>query len=180
MVLFVLGAGQHLDQLCTGPDQLPNLCTPNLFRHPGSSPLYSRGQMMLSIGDLVVDVTIVPEGPLRVDDDNPSRIRIGGGGQAANFCAWAASLGEPARLLTRVGGDAIGSRLVAELEQGGVDVRAVWAEEPTGVIAVLVGPDGERTFARQAGASTRLRPEDLEPGWLEGVRLLHLPGYALY
>ena len=136
--------------------------------------------MIAAIGELVLDVTIAPRGPWRVDDDQEAEIRIGGGGQAANFCAWAASLGEPARLLTRVGGDAIGSRLVAELEQGGVDVRAVWAEEPTGVIAVLVGPDGERTFARQAGASTRLRPEELEPGWLDGVRLLHLPGYALY
>ncbi len=59
--------------------------------------------MMLSIGDLVLDITIMPERPLLVDDDNPARIRLGGGGQAANFCAWAAELGEPARLITRVG-----------------------------------------------------------------------------
>jgi sugar/nucleoside kinase (ribokinase family) len=72
--------------------------------------------MILSIGDLVLDITIVPEGRLRPDDDNPAVIRVGGGGQAANFCAWAAALGSPVRLVTRVGDDDRGRRLVAELE----------------------------------------------------------------
>src|SRR5260370_962916 len=93
-----------------------------------------------SLGDLVVDITIVPEGPLRVDDDNPARIRIGGGGQAANFCAWTASIGEPARLITRVGDDDSGPRLVGELSGVGVEVRPIYAPEPTAVIAVLVPP----------------------------------------
>ena len=52
--------------------------------------------------------------------------------------------------------------------------------EPTGAIAVLVGPRGERTFATQRGASTRLRPEDLQEEWFEGARLLHLPAYSLF
>jgi sugar/nucleoside kinase (ribokinase family) len=136
--------------------------------------------LMAAIGELVLDVTIAPEGPWRVDDDQEAEIRIAGGGQAANFCAWAASLGEPARLLTRIGDDAVGHRLVAELELGGVEVHAVVGEEPTGVIAVLVGPGGERTFARQRGASTQLRPEQVRDEWVEGVRLLHVPGYALF
>src|SRR3984893_2643675 len=54
---------------------------------------YSRPLLMLSIGDLVLDITIVPEARLRVDDDNPAQISVGGGGQAAKFCAWAAQLG---------------------------------------------------------------------------------------
>jgi sugar/nucleoside kinase (ribokinase family) len=100
--------------------------------------------VILSIGDLLLDITIVPEGPLRPDDDRPARIDLGGGGQAANFCAWAAALGEPVRLVTRVGDDARGKQLVAELEARGVEVCAVWAAEPTGAIAVLVAPDGQR------------------------------------
>ncbi len=55
--------------------------------------------MILSIGDLLLDITIVPSGPLRPDDDNPARIDLGGGGQAANFCAWAAALEAPGRSL---------------------------------------------------------------------------------
>ncbi len=141
---------------------------------------YSRALMMLSIGDLVLDVTIVTEGKLRADDDNPASITMGGGGQAANFCAWAAKVGEPARLITRVGDDDGGHLLVAEMETLGVDVHAIWAAQPTGVIAVLVGPSGERTMATQRGASTGLRPDDLREAWFEGVRLIHVPAYSLF
>ncbi len=136
--------------------------------------------MILSLGDLVVDITIVPEGPLRVDDDNPARIRIGGGGQAANFCAWTASMGEPARLVTRVGDDDSGHRLVGELRGVGVEVRPIYAPEPTGVIAVLVDPGGTRTMATQRGASTGLRAEDLREEWFTDVRLIHVPAYSLF
>ena len=135
---------------------------------------------MLSIGDLVMDITIVPEGPLRVDDDNPSSITFGGGGQAANFCAWASKLGEPVRLVTRVGDDNAGRMLVAEIEEAGVDVCAVWAAEPTGAIAVLVGPDGQRTMATQRGATVDLRPHDLHAEWFKGVELIHVPAYSLF
>jgi ribokinase len=136
--------------------------------------------MILSIGDLVLDITIVPQGRLLPDDDNPAVIRVGGGGQAANFCAWAAALGSPVRLVTRVGDDDRGRRLVAELEALGVEVFAVWGAEPTGMIAVLVGPSGERTMATQRGASAGLRPNDLRKPWFGGVNLIHVPAYSLF
>ena len=136
--------------------------------------------MILSIGDLVLDITIVPQGRLRPDDDNPAVIRVGGGGQAANFCAWAAALGSPVRLVTRVGDDDRGRRLVAEVEALGVEVFAVWGADPTGMIAVLVGPNGERTMATQRGASAGLRPHDLRKPWFRGVNLIHVPAYSLF
>ena len=136
--------------------------------------------MILSIGDLLLDITIVPDGPLRPDDDRPARIGVGGGGQAANFCAWAAALGEPVRLVTRVGDDDRGRRLVSDLEARGVEVCAVWADEPTGAIAVLVGADGANAMATQRGASVGLRPEDLVESWFEGVQLIHVPAYSLF
>ena len=136
--------------------------------------------MILSIGDLLLDITIIPDGPLRPDDDRKSRIGVGGGGQAANFCAWAAALGEPVRLVTRVGDDDRGRRLVADLEARGVEVCPVWADEPTGAIAVLVGPDGQRSMATERGASVGLRPDDLVQSWFEGVQLIHVPAYSLF
>jgi len=136
--------------------------------------------LILSIGDLLLDITIIPDGPLRPDDDRKSRIGVGGGGQAANFCAWAAALGEPVRLVTRVGDDDRGRRLVADLEARGVEVCPVWADEPTGAIAVLVGPDGQRSMATERGASVGLRPDDLVQSWFEGVQLIHVPAYSLF
>ena len=134
----------------------------------------------MSIGDLLLDITVVPERPLQPDDDTPAAITLGGGGQAANFCAWIAALGDPARLVTRVGDDENGRRLVADLEARGVEVRAVWAAEPTGAIAVLVDQDGRRTMATQRGASVGLRPDDLEEGWFRDTRLIHVPAYSLF
>ena len=136
--------------------------------------------MIVSIGDLLLDIAIVPEGPLQPDDDSPAAITLGGGGQAANFCAWTAALGEPARLVSRVGDDETGRRLVADLESRGVEVRAVWAAEPTGAIAVLVSPDGRRAMATQRGASVGLSPEDLQEAWFRDARLLHVPAYSLF
>jgi sugar/nucleoside kinase (ribokinase family) len=128
----------------------------------------------------VLDVTIVPVANLRSGDDQDALISLGGGGQAANFCAWASSLGESARLITRLGDDVISRLLVGELERGGVEVLAVRGPEPTGVVVVLVGPGGERTFARQRGASNGLRREDVRESWLADVGLLHVPAYALF
>ena len=136
--------------------------------------------MILSIGDLLLDITIVPDGPLRPDDDRTAKITLGGGGQPANFCSWAAALGEPVRLITRVGDDENGRKLVAELEAHGVEVCATWAPEPTGAIAVIVSPDGGRSMATQRGASVGLRPDDLLEAWFDGVRLIHVPAYSLF
>jgi sugar/nucleoside kinase (ribokinase family) len=136
--------------------------------------------VIVSIGDLVTDIRIVLEAPLAPDDDTPATVTVGGGGQAANFCAWTAAVGEVARLVTRVGEDEAGRRLVADLEAKGVEVRVVWAGEPTGTIAVLVGPDGRRTMATQRGASVGLSPDDLDEAWFSDARLLHVPGYSLF
>jgi len=136
--------------------------------------------VIVAIGDLVLDVTIAPEGQLRLDADRDASIRIGGGGQAANFCAWAAALGAPTRLVTRIGDDESGRRLRAEIEAGGVEVAAVVGPDPTGTVAVLLGPSGERTFARQRGAGPGLRPDELRPEWFADAELLHVPAYALF
>ena len=134
----------------------------------------------MSLGDLLLDIAIAPEGPLQSDDDTPAAITLGGGGQSANFCAWIAALGDSARLVTRVGDDDTGRRLVADLEARGVEVRAVWAQEPTGAIAVVVDHEGRRSMATQRGASVGLSPEDLEEGWFGDAKLLHVPAYSLF
>jgi sugar/nucleoside kinase (ribokinase family) len=136
--------------------------------------------VIVSIGDLVQDIAIRLHEPLQPDDDTPAGITIGGGGQAANFCAWTAAIGEAVRLVTRVGDDETGRSLVADLEARGVEVRAVWAAEPTGAIAVLISADGRRTMATQRGASVGLSPSDLEESWFRDAELLHVPAYSLF
>ncbi len=57
---------------------------------------------------------------------------------------------------------------------------AVKGPDPTGVIAVLVGPEGERTMATMRGASVGLHAADLRSEWFAGVDLLHVPAYSLF
>ncbi len=71
--------------------------------------------MLAAIGDLVLDISIRIDDPLRPGDDTPACIGLGGGGQAGNWCAWVAALGSKARLITRVGSDRAGRWLVDEL-----------------------------------------------------------------
>jgi len=136
--------------------------------------------VVLSIGELILDVTITPQGPVQPNDDTAARIRLGGGGQAANFCAWAAHLGEPARLIARLGDDDTGRRLAAEIEAAGVDFCPVWGAEPSGTIAILVGPGGDRSMFTQHGAGTALEPGDLRLEWFDGIGLIHVPAYAFF
>jgi sugar/nucleoside kinase (ribokinase family) len=54
-----------------------------------------RAPLICAIGDLILDVVVLPSAPLVHDGDTPAAIRVGAGGQAANVAAWAAALGAP-------------------------------------------------------------------------------------
>src|SRR2546425_373191 len=125
------------------------------FRLPQLRYGYPRQVVIVSIGDLVLDVRIVPEGPLEPDDDSPASIAIGGGGQAANFCAWTAASGEPVRLVTRIGEDETGRRLVSDLEARGGEVRAFG---PARMAYVLARMKPELLFATEVEAATLAVP----------------------
>ncbi len=132
------------------------------------------------LGDVMVDVVVRLSRPLARASDAPALIGFHGGGSAANTAAWLAAAGAETVLVGRVGDDERGGGARDELRAAGVDVRlAVDPQFPTGTCLVLVGPDGERTMAPDAGANDALREGDL-PGELlvEGGHL-HVAGYAL-
>ena len=125
-------------------------------------------------GDLVQDVVVWQLEPVRRGSDTRSRISIQRGGSAANVAAFAGPL-HPTRFIGCAGPDLGGHVLHQELQSHGVDVRLQW-RDVTGVIVVMIDPGGERTMFPSRGASTRL--EAVDPAWLDGVGLLHVPMYA--
>jgi ribokinase len=129
---------------------------------------------LVVLGEVMVDVVTRVSGPLARGSDTPADISFMGGGSGANVAAWAAWLGAPVVLITRVGDDARGRAAVAALRNVGVDVRAtVDPDRPTGTCVVLVEPGGERTMIPDPGANDG--PYD-PPA--DG-RHLHVSGYAL-
>jgi sugar/nucleoside kinase (ribokinase family) len=132
------------------------------------------------VGDLVLDVVLVPDHDLARGTDVTGRVAMRQGGSASTAARWLGRLGMRPTLVCSVGRDATGRALVADVAGDGVDVKAVRvAGAPTGRIGVLVEPGGERSFVTQRGAALRLRPEDLRPEWFAGVAAVHLPAYSL-
>ena len=132
------------------------------------------------LGDVMVDVVVRLSGPLAPGSDAPAVIRFHGGGSAANTAAWLAAAGGEPVLVGRVGDDERGHMARDELRAAGVDARlAADAELPTGTCVVLVGPEGERTMAPDAGANDALSQTDVADDLLAAGDHLHVAGYAL-
>ena len=133
--------------------------------------------LVVTLGDLLLDVVVRLEEALAPGDDAGAVTRIGGGGQAANVAAWAAALGADARCVARHGDDAPGTWLASELTARRVDLAGPVAGR-NGVVVSLVSPEGERTMASDRGTATALAPEDLDPSWF-ACDCLHISGYSL-
>lgn len=126
------------------------------------------------LGDLVEDIVVWADGPLRHGTDSGARVFRRRGGSAANVACFAAGQ-YPARFLGCVGEDAVGDGVVAELTGHGVDVR-VSRRGRTGSVVVLIDQGGERTMLPDRGAATLL--ERVPDAWLAGLTHLHVPAYS--
>lgn len=132
--------------------------------------------MLTVIGDLVEDIVVWTDGPMRRGTDNPATVTRSRGGSAANVAARAARFA-PTRFIGRVGEDASGRWLIDALASTGVEVRAQRGGR-TGSVVVIVDPsDGERTMFPDRAASAELQA--IEPSWLTGTTVLHVPAYGL-
>lgn len=132
------------------------------------------------VGDLMVDVVVHHRDPIAPGSDTASRIRLDGGGSAANTACWLASLGEQVELMAARGDDHLGDLAAGQLAAAGVElVGPVLPDEATGTCVVLVDAAGERTMLPDRGANDRLPLSaiitglDPVPGWV------HLSGYAI-
>jgi len=134
--------------------------------------------LVCSLGDLTLDVVVRLGGPIAVGGDTDAEIVLAAGGQAANIAAWAASLGASARFIGRTGDDDAGSIARARLSDHGVDIVGPVAGG-NGLICSLVSPDGARSMAADRGTAVELRPEEIDPSWLDGCDHLFVSGYAL-
>jgi 2-dehydro-3-deoxygluconokinase len=101
-------------------------------------------------------------------------------GAESNVAAGVAALGLAARWIGRVGDDAFGRAVLAELGALGVDcsLAVVDRERPTGLMfkGAVDGEACEILYARRGSAGSRLSPTDLDAASFAGARALHLTG----
>jgi ribokinase len=117
---------------------------------------------ILIVGSIAWDEVVRLDAPLRAGSHNGGRWtgeRVGGG--AANTAMALARAGDWPRIVSAVGEDKHGERLLEALQALGVDVQLVQRHaEATTRSLVLLDPDGERTIVNLARAAVPL-PHDL-------------------
>lgn len=135
--------------------------------------------LILVMGDVMRDIVVRPAGPILPATDQRASICVRPGGSGANQAAWLVHCGVAARFLACVG-EADRATEEGRLRRLGVEPALVAHPTlPTGQLIALIDPDGERSFLTDRGANDGLHAAALPPGLLDGVRHLHLSGYAL-
>jgi sulfofructose kinase len=138
--------------------------TPPPFAHPRAAP-----PLVIVLGSVVVDHTwMVEDIPQRPTKATARTYSMGVGGLAANAAIAVARLGGRAVFWGRVGDDAAGPDVAAELAAEGIDVSGLHRcpGGRTAVSAVLVDKMGERATLSFRGAGL-----DPDPSWLPLERL---------
>src|ERR1700761_1410189 len=129
---------------------------------PSPAPATERATLSIcTLGDLILDVVVLPERPLMPDGDTPATIRLTAGGQAANVAAWAGALGARSRLICARGTDGASVLAAAELATHGVEIGGPVVDGRGGVVVSVRNAHGERTMASDRGVATMLDPSHL-------------------
>jgi pseudouridine kinase len=108
------------------------------------------GQVIV-VGGANVDFKCQAGAPLILRTSNPGRMAATVGGVACNIARNLARLGVPTALLSVVGQDEFGERILREARACGLDVSMVlMSARPTGTYVALLDSDGELTAAISA------------------------------
>jgi ribokinase len=132
-----------------------------------------------TIGDLILDVIVLPDHELAPDADTPATIRFAAGGQAANVAAWASALGATGRLICKRGTDASSELAVRAVARQGVEIFGPAVEGRGGVVVSVRDAHGQRTMASDRGVASQLESSELDVAWVKSCDVLHVSGYCL-
>jgi sugar/nucleoside kinase (ribokinase family) len=107
---------------------------------------------VLVIGDLLLDVVVSPDGPMRNDGDVLAAVRLLPGGGGGNLAIRLARRGRRVRLVAPLGDDLHGRMLRAACATDEVTLDAL-AAPSSGVVVVLVDRDGRRSMLSDRASS---------------------------
>lgn len=135
---------------------------------------------ILCIGQIVADIVVRPVdsfpevGVCGILDD----MQLVCGGCAANTASVLAKLGAKVGIAGKIGCDAFGSIVTAEIENCGVDTKGVVRDSsiPTSSVMVLVREDGERSFMYRPGGNEGVEYDDIPTDLIEKSGIVHVGG----
>lgn len=134
------------------------------------------------LGDVNLDlIAHLPRFPNPGQDVLVNSVEVHCGGSAANTAAALSRLGLRARLIGRVGQEPMALMALNCLKKVGVLLSEVQSDptHTTGLIYIIVTPDGERTMLSDRGANVLTNPDEIRDTPFRQARFFHLSGYAL-
>ncbi len=101
------------------------------------------------------------------------------GGSAANTAYWISQLGGEVGFIGKISNDELGKQFKSSLNSSGLKDFTVYEEEDnqTGLCAIFITPDGERTMNTYLGAGEYLSIEDLNIDSISDAKILYMEGY---
>jgi ribokinase len=137
---------------------------------------------VVALGDINVDIIAHFEGyPAKGEDALARTTEIHCGGSAANTAMVLARVGVETSLIARVGPDSWALKALNCLKEAGVDPRGLQRDPVamTGMMYVVVTPDGERTILGHRGANVYTDPDQIQEELIREAKVFHLSGYSL-
>jgi fructokinase len=134
---------------------------------------------LLAIGEALVDMIPSGMGEIKnMDSFHPET-----GGAPANVCAAYARLGGTAQLISQVGQDPFGDKILDKLKSVSVKTNSVLrtSQANTSLAFVSLCRDGNRdfTFYRKPGADMLLDPKAVKDSWFRNTYALHFCSVSL-
>lgn len=134
----------------------------------------NNGKKLLAIGEALID--FIPQ-QVDVGIANVESFMPAVGGAPANVCGAFSKLGGNSQMITKLGMDPFGDKILAELERHGIDCSLIkqTKEANTSLAFVALKEDGNREFSfyRKPGADMLFSKEEVDVSWF-------VDGYALH
>ena len=108
--------------------------------------------------------------------DNPT---YAAGGSAANTAFWISQLGGEAGFIGKISKDELGEQFKLSLANTNLTDYTVYGEEgvQTGLCAIFITPDGERTMNTFLGAGEFLSRDEINRSSILDAEIVYLEGY---
>ncbi len=134
------------------------------------------------LGDINIDISAsMPAYPARGGEGVTTSVEYNTGGSVVTTSLALANMGADVGVLGRIGTDALATQALADLEAIGVDRSQIQIDQvvSTGLIYIVVNPDGERTMFSSRGANVFTTPKSTWDAYFSNTRWYHFSGYAL-
>ena len=130
------------------------------------------------VGDVIDDIIVRPQSPIRTNTDTPALIERHPGGSSANTAAWLGHIGANVHFFGQVG-EADNARHTRELERFGVEAHLQSdTERSTGTIVIIV--EGEkRTMLTDRGANVIFDLDSVPQDLIAIAEYLHFTGHTI-